>query len=123
APARRSWLGTPLFGIALGLTLAAKFTGWLAPLPFMGWALLYRDRGGLRALAVGVPLAVLVFVALNPPLWQQPVEGLRAFFTLNLNRGDNPGLNITTQFFGRLYNLDYPLPWYNTLVWTLIVVS
>ena len=123
APARQSWLWTPLFGLALGLTLAAKFTGWLAPLPFIGWAVLYRDRGGLRALAIGLPLAVLVFVALNPPLWQQPFEGLRAFFTLNLNRGDNPGLNITTQFFGRLYNLDHPLPWYNTLVWTLIVIS
>ncbi len=123
APARRNWAWTPLFALALGLTLAAKFTGWLAPLPFIAWTVLYRDRGGLRALAVGVPLAVMVFVALNPPLWSQPVEGLRTFFELNLNRGENPGLNITTQFFGRLYDLDHPLPAYNTIVWTLIVVS
>ncbi len=123
APARRGWLWTPLFGVALGLTLAAKFTGWLAPLPFIAWTLLYRDRGGLRALAVGVPVAIAVFIALNPPLWSEPVSGLRTFFDLNLNRAANPGLNITTQFFGRLYNLDHPLPFYNTLVWTFIAIS
>jgi len=123
APARRGWLWTPLFGLALGLTLSAKFTGWLAPLPFAAWAILYRDRGGLRALAVGVPIAVLLFVALNPPLWSDPVGGLRTYFDLNLNRAANPGLNITTQFFGRMYDLDHPLPFYNTLVWTAIAIS
>jgi hypothetical protein len=123
APARKSWLWTPLFGVALGLTLAAKFTGWLAPLPFVAWTILYRDRGGFRALAVGLPLAVALFIALNPPLWHEPVGGLRTFFELNLNRAANPGLNITTQFFGRMYDLDHPLPFFNTLVWTFIVIS
>jgi hypothetical protein len=41
---------------------------------------------------------------------------------LNLQRAGRPGLNISTQFFGRLYNLDHPLPWYNTLVWTAITI-
>jgi len=123
APARRSVYWIPLFGAMLGLTLSAKFTGWLAPLPFAAWAILYRDRAAARALLVGVPLAVLVFVALNPPLWHGPVAGLRTFFDLNLHRDANPGLNITTQFFGRLYNLDHPLPFYNTLVWTAITIS
>jgi hypothetical protein len=123
APARRGWLWTPLFGFALGLTLAAKFTGWLAPLPFVAWTILYRDRGGLRALVVGLPVALAVFMALNPPLWSAPLAGLRTFFELNLNRGANHGLNITTQFFGRMYDLDHPLPFFNTLVWTFIVIS
>jgi Dolichyl-phosphate-mannose-protein mannosyltransferase len=123
SPACRKWRFTPLFGLALGLTLCAKFTGWLAVLPFAFWAILYRDRGGLRALCVGVPVAVLVFLALNPPLWSQPIDGLRTFFVLNLSRGDRAGLNISTQFLGRMYNLDYPLPWYNTLFWTAITVS
>jgi 4-amino-4-deoxy-L-arabinose transferase-like glycosyltransferase len=121
--ARASHWWTPLLSLALGLTLAAKFTGWLAIVPLVAWTLLYRDRRGAVALAVAVPLAVGVFVALNPLLWSDPVGGLRTFFALNLNRADNPGLNITTQFFGRLYNLDHPLPWYNTLVWTFITVS
>jgi 4-amino-4-deoxy-L-arabinose transferase-like glycosyltransferase len=122
-PAARDWRFIPLFGLALGLTLAAKFTGWLAPLPFALWAILYRDRRALAAVALGVPLAVAVFVLVNPPLWSHPLAGLGTFFDLNLHRGAEPGLNISTQFFGRLYNLDYPLPWYNTLVWTAITVS
>ena len=123
APARRDWRLAPLFGLAIGLTLGAKFTGWLAPVPFVFWAILYRDRDALKALAIGVPIALVVFVALNPPLWSHPIDGLRTFFELNLQRADRPGLNISTQFFGRLYNLDHPLPWYNTLVWTAITIS
>lgn len=121
-PACRDWRWIPAFGVALGLTLAAKFTGWLAPLPFAAWALFYRDRRAVAAVAGGVAIGVAVFVALNPPLWTDPIDGIRAFFDLNLHR-DRAGLNISTQFFGRLYNLDFPLPWYNTLVWTAITVS
>ena len=51
-----------------------------------------------------------------------PIGGLIEFFDLNLHRGNDPGLNISTQFFGRMYNLDYPLPWYNTLLWTAVTV-
>jgi 4-amino-4-deoxy-L-arabinose transferase-like glycosyltransferase len=123
APACRGWRWIPSFGLALGLALSAKFTGWLAPLPFVAWTILYRDRGGIRALALGAPIAIGVFMLLNPPLWQEPLAGLRTFFELNLNRAARPEHNITTQFLGRLYNLDYPLPWYNTLVWTAITIT
>jgi hypothetical protein len=123
APACRNWRWIPLFGLALGLTLAAKFTGWLAPLPFVLWTILYRDRGGLRALIGGAVIAIGVFVLLNPPLWDQPLAGLRTFFDLNLNRAGRPEHNITTWFFGQMYNLDHPLPWYNTLVWTAITIT
>ena len=123
APARSNWAGKLAFGLALGLTLSAKFTGWLAPVPFVAWAILYRDRRAGKALAVGIPLALAIFVALNPPLWEDPLGGLRTFFELNLDRAARPRHNISTQFFGRMYNLDYPLPWYNTLVWTAITIS
>lgn len=123
APARRCLWFAPVLGVALGLTLAAKFTGWFAVVPFVVWAALYRDRRAALALLIAVPVALGVFVALNPPLWHEPVAGLRTFFELNLGRGNHRGLNITTQFFGRMYDLDHPLPFYNTLVWTLIVVS
>ncbi len=123
APACRDgrWIGC--FGLALGLALSAKFTGWLAPLPFVVWTILYRDRGAMRALMAGVPIAIGVFVLLNPPLWDHPLGGLRAFFDLNLHRAGRPALNISTQFFGRMYNLDHPLPWYNSLVWTAITIT
>lgn len=123
APACRRWYLSPLLGVALGLTLSAKFTGWLAIVPFVAWATLYHDRRAAIALAIGVPVALAVFIAVNPPLWSDPVAGLRTFFELNLNRADHRGLNITTQFLGRMYDLDHPLPFYNTLVWTMIVVS
>lgn len=122
-PACRDFRLIPCFGVALGLAFSAKFTGWLAVIPFAVWTVLYRDRGGLRALAAGVPIALAVFIALNPPLWEAPVAGLRTFFDLNLHRQARPELNISTQFFGRMYNLDHPLPWYNTLVWTAITIS
>jgi hypothetical protein len=119
APARESWRGACLFGIALGMTFSAKATGWIAPLPFVAWTLAYRDRAGAKGLALALPLALGTFFLLNPPLWHQPVQGWITFFQMNLNRG---GFNISTQFFGRMYNLDHPLPWYNTIVWTGITV-
>ena len=51
APARESWRRTVLFGVVLGMTLSSKATGWIAPVPFLVWALLYRDRAAARALA------------------------------------------------------------------------
>ncbi len=118
-PGRRRWWAAVFFGIALGMTLSCKVTGWIAPIPFAVWTILYRDRPALVALAVGLPVALVTFFLLNPPLWHDPIGGLITFFRMNLDRG---AFNISTQFFGRLYNLDYPLPWYNTLVWTAITV-
>ncbi len=122
APARRDGRWSIVWGIALGMTLSTKATGWMAPVGFVVWAAVYRDRPSLRALAIGLPLALATFWALNPPLWREPIDGFLTFWRLNLGRANQPGLNISTQFFGRMYNLDHPLPWYNTLVWTGITV-
>jgi 4-amino-4-deoxy-L-arabinose transferase-like glycosyltransferase len=121
-PAARDWRYAPLFGLVLGLAMSAKFTGWLAPVGFAIWAFAYRDRGAWRALGLGVSMALAVFVLVNPPLWQHPLDGLWRFFELNLTRGRGH-FNISTQFFGHMYNLDHPLPWYNALVWLAITVS
>ena len=121
-PARRGQAGAMAFGILLGMTMSTKATGWLAPVPFLVWAIVYRDRGALRAMMIGLPVALLTFVALNPPLWHQPLAGLARFLELNLHRAARPELNVSTQFLGRLYNLDFPLPWYNTLFWTAVAV-
>jgi hypothetical protein len=56
--------------------------------------------------------------ALNPTWWADPVLGLRVFLESNLTR--HRLLPIPTLFLGRLYL--FSLPWYNTLVWTAIVV-
>jgi 4-amino-4-deoxy-L-arabinose transferase-like glycosyltransferase len=122
AAARSGWRWAILWGVTLGMTMSAKATGWIAPLSFLVWAAAYRDRLGLKALAVGLPVALAVFVLLNPPLWHHPLGGTATFLHLNLHRGDQPGINISTWFLGRMYNLDYSLPWYNTLFWTAVTV-
>jgi len=110
-------LGSLLWGAALGLCLATKATGWLAPLPFLAYGLIDRRWTVWRTLLAGMLVALGVFYLVNPPLWSRPVDGLLTFFDLNLHRADQPGLNISTWFLGQMHNLDYPLPWYNTLVW------
>ncbi|MGD9125916.1 MAG: hypothetical protein PVH19_00935 [Planctomycetia bacterium] len=109
------------FGIAMGMTLSCKATGWLAPIPFILWAVLYRDRKALVSLAVGLPVAILTFYALNPPLWLNPIDGFLTFLQMNFHR-DEMGLNLSTQFLGRLYDLNYSLPWYNTFFWVGVTV-
>lgn len=114
----RFWLTTILFGIFLGMTMSTKATGWIAPLPFLAWTAVYRDRRSLLALAVGLPTALATFYLLNPPLWHEPIRGLATFFHLNMSRQ----LNVANFFLGRMYDLHHSLPWYNTAVWTAIVV-
>ena len=118
APALKSWRRSVVWGIFLGMTMSTKATGWLAVLPFVLWAIVYRDRAAIRALCIGIPTALGTFLVLNPPLWPAPVDGLLTFLQMNLHRRELGGLNIAILFLGRMYNLDYPLPWWNTLFWT-----
>ena len=121
-PQRDGWRWRVLWGVALGLTLSAKFTGWIAPVPFVACAVLSNDAAVRRTVAWGFGVAVLTFIVLNPPLWHAPLSGLVEFVTRNLSRGEQPGLNVSTWFMGHMYNLDHPLPWYNTVVWLLVTV-
>jgi len=118
-PARKGRVAACFFGAALGATAACKATGWFAPLPFVAWTLLYRDRPAAKALLYAAVIGPVVFFLLNPPLWHDPLGGLLQFATLNLNR---QGFNVSIQFLGRLYDLYHPLPWYNTLFWTAVTV-
>ena len=120
-PARRRWPAAVLWGVLLGMTLSCKATGWIAPVPFLIWTAVYRDRAAARALLIGIPVALAIFFVLNPPLWQDPILGWGKFFDLNLNRAAH-GWNIPIQFFGEMYHLGNPLPWYNTLAWTAVTV-
>ncbi|HVA48936.1 MAG TPA: hypothetical protein VNH11_21395 [Pirellulales bacterium] len=110
-----------VWGIALGATMSCKFTGWLAPLPFVACAAVYGNRRTARTLTIGLVTALATFWLANPRLWHHPLDGLRMFFDLNLNRAGT-GLDIPTLFFGTQYTTLSGLPWYNTLVWTAITV-
>ncbi|GAC1468693.1 MAG: hypothetical protein NVSMB9_11610 [Isosphaeraceae bacterium] len=115
------WRWTVVFGVLLGGCMGTKFTGWFLPLPFLGWALLYRDRRGLIALATGVLLALAVLVVLTPTWWHDPVHGIDRFFQSNLSRASTTPLK--TLFLGKVYETPSgSLPWYNTALWTVMVV-
>jgi 4-amino-4-deoxy-L-arabinose transferase-like glycosyltransferase len=114
------WLAMVTFGVLLGCAAGTKLTGWFLPLPFLAWAILYRSRQGFLTLAVGAMIAGVVLFILLPPWWNEPVVGLFRFLDSNLNRAKSILINI--QFLGRTYvTPKQSLPWYNTLVWTVIV--
>lgn len=122
APALHRTIWSLLWGVALGATMSCKFTGWLAPVPFIVWVAAFGDRRAARSLALGLSMAVVTFLAFNPPLWHEPLRGFITFLDLNLGRGALPQLNIPTTYFGQRYDARTPMPWHNTLVWTAITM-
>jgi hypothetical protein len=112
----RSTIG---IGILAGLTSATKFTGWLVWMPLAATRILRPDRRQRLALLLIVPIGMVAFWAVNPPLWHRPLRGLVTHFRLNLDRANT--FNIAVEFLGRSYDMVHPLPWYNTIVWLLIV--
>ncbi|MEE8452019.1 MAG: hypothetical protein V3R99_08900 [Thermoguttaceae bacterium] len=121
APAKQTWWGKVLWGVALGMAFSCKATGWFAVVGPAVCAVGYRDRAAIKVLLAGVPVALLTFFVLNPPLWLHPIDGWLTFFKLNLSRKEL-GLNFSTLFLGRMYNMDHPLPISNTIFWTAIAV-
>jgi hypothetical protein len=119
-------------GVLLGLTCATKFTGWFAILPLIVWRAVARDREVRRELLVILPVALLTFFAVSPPLWHAPAAGLVEHFRLNLSRADSavlgsgssrsPAIDLRQYLFGSMhYGNDQPyLPWYNTIVWLAV---
>jgi hypothetical protein len=83
---------------------------------------LYREGRAFKVLVLGGVIALVTFFAVNPPLWHHPVAGMGDFLRLNLHRGDTAGLNISTIFLGRSYDLVHGIPWFNTLFWMAVAV-
>jgi 4-amino-4-deoxy-L-arabinose transferase-like glycosyltransferase len=118
---RPRWGWAIAFGVLVGCAADTKFTGWLLPFPFLAWSLLYRDRRGFLTLLVGLSVATVLLYALNPPWWTEPLAGVERFLRSNLTRGSTRPIPVL--FLGRVYlTPNASLPWYNTLVWTLLVV-
>lgn len=105
APACNRLRWAVVFGIVLGMTLSCKATGFIAPFPFVVWAIVYRDRRAIRALALAAPVTLITFFVLNPPLWHHPVAGVETFLGMNFNRDTRLGLNIPIWFLGQTYDM------------------
>jgi 4-amino-4-deoxy-L-arabinose transferase-like glycosyltransferase len=114
------WPWVAVFGLFAGLAMGTKLTGWFLPLPFLAWALVYRDGRGIVTLFAGVVLALGVLLVLIPPWWHDPLLGLNRFFESNFSRASTTPLK--TLFLGTIYETPTgSLPWYNTVVWTVMV--
>jgi hypothetical protein len=141
---RRGW--AVAFGLVLGWAADTKLTGWFLPLPFVGWAVLCAvgkafswttsksspspleeegrvggrwARHATQTLLIAAPVALLTVYLFNPAWWFDPVSGVERFFRSNLTRGKTAPIPIL--FLGKTYNTPIEsLPWYNTLVWTVI---
>jgi len=140
---RRSTRTAIAVGVLLGLTCATKFTGWFAMFPVISWRAVAGGRQQRSELLVLVPVALLTFYAVNPPLWHAPLAGLAKHFQLNLGRPDMnpfgvgvpsqlpgvwagrvpPPLSVREYLFGSLrYDVIHRYaPWYNTVAWLVLV--
>ena len=115
--------GAILWGLALGVSFSAKFSGFLIVIPFAAALAFDRffSRDPLRKqrvrpsrFALGVFVGLLAFFAVNPTLWSRPIDGFLTFWELNTRRD---GFNIPIYFLGGLYSPQRPLPWWNGFFW------
>jgi hypothetical protein len=114
-PALRSLPYAVAWGIALGLTLSCKSTGWLCLAAYGAWLCVYCSRRAVATVGAGSVLALATFYVVNPRLWHDPLGGFSRFLSLNACRT----IDVATIFLGQRYDLHHSLPWYNTIVLTI----
>ncbi|MGB5303431.1 MAG: glycosyltransferase family 39 protein [Gemmatimonadota bacterium] len=104
-------------GLFLGAATATKFSGLLL-LPVLAiW--LVANRSGLAAFLVLCLTGALVFIAVNPVMWVDPVQGVADYLNAGLDRAAADETRIATEYLGEVY-LFRP-PWPYPYVWTVIV--
>jgi hypothetical protein len=115
-----SWPWAIVFGLLAGWAADTKLTGWFLPIPLLVWTGLMRDRRGALTLLLSGGIALIALYAFNPPWWNEPIAGMERFFQSNLSRAKTRPIKIL--FLGQIISTpDGSLPWYNTLVWTVMV--
>jgi hypothetical protein len=121
----RSIFGVIIFGFFLGLAFSSKFSGFAVPFPFLIWTIffMFYDESLrkirfiiFRRLFIVTIISIIVFFLFNPQFWFDPFNNVFRFFSLNIGRD----INIPVMFLGQIYDLRRPLPFYNTIFWTII---
>jgi hypothetical protein len=102
---RRKW---PLVGLASGLAMAVKFTGFLVIVPLLCWGAIFRRRQMLVPAISAVVLGLLVFLVLQPAMWDRPVADFLDFVRLSTGRAESAPHWML--FLGTVY--DFSPPWY-----------
>lgn len=129
---RPSWTNGIAFGVLCGLAVSSKLNGGLLCVAVAAWYALavLRDRTSWRsalvALACAALVTVLLFYALNPRLWSDPIDGVRdmlarwdklmAFFQDELAPRTNVAVARTLServaLFMASLDRDLPLGWF-----------
>ncbi|MBX9654805.1 phospholipid carrier-dependent glycosyltransferase [bacterium] len=119
---RQTLRSTIAFGIVMGLAMGTKLTGWFLSIPYVIWLFTEWRSPHFRALLtrgiVAGTVSLLVVFLINVGWWPDPVQGISAYFHSNLTRKET--IPIPILFGGVRY--EFSLPWYNTLVWTVIAM-
>lgn len=112
---RRKW---PLVGLASGLAMSVKFTGFLIIIPLLCWGALFRRRQMLLPALSAVLLGALVFLVLQPAMWDRPVGDFLEFVRLSTGRAESAPHWML--FLGTVYG--FSPPWYYAPFMTLVTV-
>jgi len=98
----------PLAGIAYGLLMSVKFSGFLVPVPLLLWGILYRRRTMLWPTLALFVLGPLTFILLQPGAWYHPLAAPLLFVQRSMT-GQMWG-RIWSVFLGQYY--VFSPPWY-----------
>jgi len=107
-----------LLAVLWGMALATKFTAVLIPAPLLVWALIYRDRAGLRNFILMLLVAPVVAIALNPGWWYDPVAKICDYAATSLSRDEH--IPIPTMYFGQA--LPFRPHWSYAPVMTVLTI-
>ena len=98
----------PLAGIAYGLLMSVKFSGFLIPVPLIVWGMIYRRRTMLWPTLALVALGPLTFILLQPGAWYHPLAAPLLFIQRSAS-GEVWG-RVWSVFLGQYY--VFSPPWY-----------
>ena len=121
-PAATRWGWTVLFGLILGCAAATKLTGWFLPLAVPGLGgLVSRPPRPSRPCSSALAIAVVVLFALMPPWWSDPIGGVVRFLAVEPDARPRRSRSRSSSSARSTRHPTESLPWYNTLVWTVLV--
>lgn len=106
-------------GLLWGLALATKFSALLLPAVLFPWVLAFR-RDRWRELPLFALAGLAAFLALDPPLWVDPLGGLQEYVRHGLGRRESPLAQLPTFYLGDLY--VFRPPWHYPAVMGLLTL-
>lgn len=112
---QKRWL-LALAGIAYGLTMSVKFTGFLVLIPLLVWAGIFVRKKLLFSGAWMLLIGLGVFFLLQPSMWDEPVLDFLEFLQMSLFRQGKALIPVL--FLGKYY--EFSAPFYYAPVMTMI---